>query len=82
VAKRKPVNVHDAKTHLSRLLDRVANGEEIVIAKAGRPVAKLVPLRAAVGPRRPGGWEGRVRIAPDFDELPPEVAAAFRGERE
>jgi len=82
VAKLKPVNVHDAKTHLSRLLDRVAKGEEIVIAKAGRPVARLVPHRGAAGPRTPGGWEGRVRIAADFDELPPKVAAAFRGERE
>lgn len=81
MATRKPVNIHDAKTHFSRLLDRVAKGEEIVIAKAGRPVAKLVPHRAPAGPRTPGGWEGRVRIAPDFDELSPEVAAAFRGER-
>ncbi len=74
-------NVHDAKTHLSRLLERVAQGEEIVIGKAGKPVARLVPYQEASGPRSPGAWQGRVRIAPDFDELPPEVAAAFRGER-
>ena len=74
------INVHEAKTHLSRLLERVAHGEEIVIGKAGKPVAKLVPYREAHGPRAPGGWRGRVRIAPDFDELPPEIAAAFRGE--
>lgn len=81
---RKPklVNVHDAKTHLSRLLERVAGGDEVVIAKAGRPVAKLVPYAGQVGPRTPGGWEGRVRIAPDFDELPEEIAGAFRGESE
>lgn len=71
------INVHEAKTHLSRLLERVARGEEIVIAKAGKPVAKLVPYQQDQGPRSPGGWEGRVHIAADFDELPPEIAAAF-----
>ncbi len=74
------VNIHDAKTHLSRLLARVEAGEEIVIARAGRPVARLVPLRDDRAPRTPGGWEGHVWIAPDFDELPAELAAAFTGE--
>jgi prevent-host-death family protein len=74
------VNVHEAKTHLSALLERVAAGEEIVIGKSGRPIAKLVPYDGAVGPRVPGGWQGRVRIAPDFEELPEEVAASFRGD--
>ena len=74
-------NVHEAKTHLSRLLERVAQGEEVIIAKSGRPVAKLVPVAAE--PRRPGRLEGRIRLGPDFDEpLPEEVLAAFRGERE
>jgi len=74
-------NVHDAKTNLSRLLERVAKGEEIIIAKSGRPVAKLV--RVAVEPRRPGRLKGRIRLGSDFDEpLPEEVLAAFRGERE
>ena len=73
------VNIHEAKTHLSRLVQRVAAGEEIVIGKAGRPVAKLVPYQEAMGPRSPGAWAGRVRIGPDFDELPSEAAAAFRG---
>jgi prevent-host-death family protein len=74
-------NVHEAKTHLSRLLERVAAGEEIIIAKSGRPVAKLV--RVAVEPRRPGRLKGRVRVGPDFDDpLPEEVLAAFRGEKE
>jgi len=72
-------DVHDAKTHLSRLLDRVAQGEEIIIAKRGRPVAKLV--RVTVEPRRPGRLKGRIRIGPDFDEpLPEKILAAFRGE--
>jgi prevent-host-death family protein len=74
-------NVHEAKTHFSRLLERVAQGEEVIIAKSGRPVAKLV--RVAAEPRRPGRLKGRIRISPDFDEpLPDEILAAFRGERE
>jgi prevent-host-death family protein len=74
-------NVHEAKTHLSRLLERVAEGEEIIIAKSGRPVAKLV--RVAVEPRQPGRLKGRIRVGPDFDEpLPDEILAAFRGDQE
>ena len=74
------VNVHQAKTHFSQLLDRVAAGEEIVIGKNGTPVAKLVPLRGPA--RRPGRLKGRLRIAANFDApLPKELAAAFRGER-
>jgi prevent-host-death family protein len=75
------VNIHDAKTHLSKLLERVQRGEEVVIGRAGKPVAKLVPYREVTGPRRPGGWKGRVRIGRDFEELPPGLEAAFRGER-
>jgi prevent-host-death family protein len=76
------VNVYEAKTHLSQLLDRAAAGEEIVIARAGRPIARLVPLSdASSRPRTPGAWRGKVSIANDFDELPPELEAAFRGER-
>ena len=74
------VNMHEAKTHLSRLVERVAQGEDVVIAKAGRPVARLVPYDEVGEPRQPGGWEGRVWIADDFDELPPEILAAFEGE--
>ncbi|CAN5772849.1 MAG: type II toxin-antitoxin system Phd/YefM family antitoxin [Actinomycetota bacterium] len=76
------VNVHEAKTHLSRLLERVSAGEEIVIAKAGRPVARLVPYEEDLEPRTLGGWEGRVWIADDFDELPPDILAAFYGDDE
>jgi prevent-host-death family protein len=75
------VNVHEAKTHLSRLLERVERGEEIVIGRAGKPIARLVPYTKTRARRVPGGWEGRVHIAEDFDELPEELAAAFRGER-
>lgn len=74
------VNIHEAKTHLSRLLERVSAGEEIVIAKAGRPVAKLIPYLESDEPRKMGAWKGRVWIADDFDELPPDILAAFYGE--
>ena len=72
------MNVHEAKTHFSRLLADVQAGKEVVISKAGRPVAKLVPF-SPPSPRlrEPGGWEGRVWIAPDFDDLPEDVLTAF-----
>ena len=73
-------NIHEAKTHLSRLVERAAAGEEIIISKAGRPMARLGPVPKASTPRKPGGWRGRVVIHDDFDELPPEIAAAFGGQ--
>lgn len=76
------VNVHDAKTHLSNLLERVQAGEEIVICKSGKPIAKLSAYVPVKTPRKPGGWEGRVWMADDFDDLPPELLAAFYGEGE
>ncbi|EME70232.1 antitoxin of toxin-antitoxin system, phd type [Paramagnetospirillum caucaseum] len=74
------VNLYDAKTHLSQLVERAARGEEIIIAKAGRPLARLVPLEAP-GPRRvPGALAGRVRIGGDFDApLPDDLMAGFAG---
>jgi prevent-host-death family protein len=76
------VNVYQAKTHLSQLLDRAAAGEEIIIARAGRPVARLVALADSSSRRRtPGAWRGRVSIGDGFDELPAEIDSAFRGER-
>jgi prevent-host-death family protein len=74
------VNMHEAKTHLSRLVERVEHGEEIVLCKAGKPVAKLVPYKKPHLPRQPGALKGQIWIADDFDELPPEIEAAFRGE--
>jgi prevent-host-death family protein len=74
------VNIHEAKTNFSRLVERAEHGEEILIGRAGRPVARLVPYQESHAPRTPGGWEGRVTMAPDFDELPAGIAAAFRGE--
>lgn len=74
----KPINIHAAKTHFSRLVERAAKGEEIVIARAGRPVARLVPLGGAARPRRPGLLKGRIRIRKDFDApLPEDILRLF-----
>ncbi|MDI6894227.1 MAG: type II toxin-antitoxin system Phd/YefM family antitoxin [Bacillota bacterium] len=67
------VNVHEAKTHLSRLLTRVQAGEEIIIARAGRPVARLVPFSNRPLKRLPGSARGKLRISPDFDAPLPDV---------
>ncbi|HYI12207.1 MAG TPA: type II toxin-antitoxin system Phd/YefM family antitoxin [Thermoanaerobaculia bacterium] len=61
------VNIYDAKTRLSQLVGRVEAGEEIIIARGGRPVARLVPFRAGGVKRKPGRMRGRIRIAADFD---------------
>lgn len=71
------VNTHEAKTHLSRLIERAAAGEEIIIGKAGKPMAKLVAYKEERSPRRPGALKGKIRIAPDFDVTPDEVIDAF-----
>ena len=77
----KTLNLHQAKTQLSRLVDEAARGREIIIAKAGRPKARLVALAPAKIKRRPGGSKGRIYIAPNFDDpLPTEILAAFLGE--
>lgn len=74
----KPVNIYDAKTHLSELVQRAEAGEEIVIARNGKPAARLVALVPPPA-RRPGGWEGQVWVAPDFDEADAAVAALLLG---
>jgi prevent-host-death family protein len=74
------VNIYDAKTRLSALVERAAQGEEIIIAKAGRPMARLVPLAAQAAPRRLGALGGTLRLAEDFDApLPEEWLAGFEG---
>ncbi|MGH9315899.1 MAG: type II toxin-antitoxin system Phd/YefM family antitoxin [Thermoanaerobaculia bacterium] len=76
------VNVHEAKTHFSRLLDRTQEGQEFVIAKAGRPVARLGPLARQGKNRRLGLLDGKFSVPDDFNEpLPDEVIAAFEGPR-
>jgi len=74
------VNMHEAKSQLSRLVEKVAAGEEVVIAKAGRPVARLVPVRQRTQPRRLGAFAGQIQISADFDQLPEDIQAAFEGE--
>jgi prevent-host-death family protein len=75
----KQVNIHEAKTHLSRLVERVEAGEEITLARAGRPVARLVPYRPRREPRKLGIWKGRIWLADDWDsaETNAEIAAQF-----
>jgi len=75
----KLVNIQAAKTHLSRLVEEAAAGEEIVLAKAGRPYVKLVPCTPSATPRKLGGWEGQVEIPSDFDDLDTAVAQLFEG---
>ncbi len=77
----KILNLYEAKTQLSSLVEEAAAGYEIVIAKAGVPRARLVPLRTSAR-RRPGGSKGRIRIAADFDApLPPGILAGFTGKK-
>jgi prevent-host-death family protein len=71
------VNVHGAKTHLSQLLQEVEDGEEIVIARAGKPVAKLVAYRPEPKPREPGWAKGRIEILEGFDEVDEQIARDF-----
>lgn len=74
------VNIHEAKTHLSRLVEEAAGGEEIVIAKAGRPVARLVPVKATGKKRKLGFLAGKLQVPDDFDApLPEDVLAEFEG---
>jgi prevent-host-death family protein len=70
-------NIHEAKSQLSKLVERALAGEEVVIAKAGKPMVRLVPVRDSDAPRKGGQWKGKVRIADDFDELPDDIACAF-----
>ncbi len=74
----KVTNIHEAKTHFSKLVERAAAGEEIVIGKAGKPVARLGPYATHVhSKRKPGGWKGKVWISPDFDKRDPEIEKLF-----
>jgi len=73
------VNIHQAKTNLSRLIERVEAGEKIVIARSGTPVAMLVPIAAERRLRKLGLCAGQVKVAEDFDDLPPDIHDAFEG---
>ena len=76
-------NIHEAKSQLSKLIESALAGEEIVIAKAGKPLVKLTPYQEDKQPRTPGGWEGKVIMSDDFDEeLPTDILQGFMGEDE
>jgi prevent-host-death family protein len=70
-------NISEAKAELSALIEAVQNGGEVIIAKAGKPVARLVAFRGPAGPRTPGSMAGEIWISPDFDSLPDDMADAF-----
>ena len=77
----KVANIHEAKSNLSKLIESVLAGEEVVIAKAGKPLVRLIAYQEEKKPRTPGGWEGQVIMSSDFDdELPREILAGFMGE--
>jgi len=74
------VNIHEAKTHFSKLIDAVEHGEQVLIAKAGKPAAKLIPIAAEKPKRQIGVLKGKIRIAKDFDApLPDDILAKFEG---
>lgn len=70
-------NISEAKAQLSALIERVMAGEDVIIGKAGKPVARLIRYENSRQPRRPGALKGKIFIADDFDELPDDIAAAF-----
>jgi len=70
-------NISQAKAELSALIEEVQKGNEVILAKAGKPIAKLIPYHGPAGPRMPGGMAGEIWIAPDFDSLPRDMAEAF-----
>lgn len=70
-------NISEAKAELSALVERVQKGDEVILAKAGKPVAKLVAYRGPASPRMPGSMSGEIWIGPDFDGLPDDIAEAF-----
>ena len=70
-------SISAAKAELAALIEAVQNGEEVIIAEAGKPVARLLPFRTITLPREPGSMKGDIHIAPDFDTLPADMASAF-----
>jgi prevent-host-death family protein len=70
-------NISEAKAQLSALIAMVERGDEVILAKSGKPVAKIVPYGGVAQRRRPGSMEGEISMAPDFDRLPDDMAEAF-----
>ncbi len=74
------INIHEAKTHLSRIVDEVAAGAEVIIAKAGKPMARLIPMAAVRRPKKLGLLKGKIKVPDDFNApLPEDVIASFEG---
>ncbi len=78
----KTVNIHEAKTQLSRILAEVEKGEEYIVARAGKAIARLSPIRKPVNRLRPGEWKGKVIVSPDFDAEDDSINALFEGGKE
>jgi prevent-host-death family protein len=76
----KVTNIHEAKTHFSKLVDRAAAGEEVIIGKAGTPMVKLVPYQPAKPVRKPGAWKGQIHYLKDWAESDKEIEALFYAE--
>jgi prevent-host-death family protein len=73
-------SIHEAKIHLSKLIELALSGEEVIISQAGKPLVRLVKYEGISQPRTPGGWQGQITIADDFDEESPTVHKMFYGE--
>lgn len=73
------INMHEAKTKLSSLVEEAIAGEDVVIARAGTPMVRLVPVQRNARPRTPGRFKGRISLSADFQRTPPEVIDAFEG---
>jgi prevent-host-death family protein len=71
------VGIHEAKTHFSKLVRRAQDGDEVIVESYGKPVARIVPVSPAAGPRRPGALAGKLKIKPGFDKLPEGFDDAF-----
>ncbi|MEQ9424483.1 MAG: type II toxin-antitoxin system prevent-host-death family antitoxin [Cyclobacteriaceae bacterium] len=76
------VNMHEAKSKLSKLVQKAVDGEEIIIAKSGKPTVKLVPLENKPQRRVRGRWKGKVWLSPDWEEWPEDIQKSFDGENE
>lgn len=76
------VNMHEAKTRLSSLVEEAVAGEDVIIAKSGNPMVRLVPVEKKIQQRKPGRFKGRISIAADFEETPEELIEAFEGKGE
>lgn len=74
------VNIHQAKTNLSRLIEKALSGEDVVIAKAGKPVVKLIKFKEKKQWRKPGLWKGKIRVSEDFDDEDEEINKLFYGQ--